>query len=91
MEKELVEARKNQMSEELIEAKETELKEHKKIVESRDKEIHYRLIRIIDEPILKQKLSQMYDEYHATDLQLNDIEEKIKLLTEQANKLRKEK
>ena len=91
MEKELVEARKNQMSEELIEAKETELKEHKKIVESRDKEIHYRLIRIIDEPILKQKLSQMYDEYHATDLQLNDIEEKIKLLTDQANKLRKEK
>jgi hypothetical protein len=30
MEKELVEARKNQMSEELIEAKETELKEHKR-------------------------------------------------------------
>ncbi|WP_316753860.1 AAA family ATPase [Pedobacter gandavensis] len=91
MEKELTEAKKKEMSAELIEAKEAELKEQRKIVIYRDKQVHYRLIRIIDEPILKQKLSQMYDEYHATDLQLTDIENKIKLLTDQANKLKKGK
>jgi len=91
MKKELDDAVKSGMSGELLEAKTVELKEQRKLVRSKDKQVHFRLIQIIDEPILKQKLAQMYDEYHATDLQLNDIEEKIKLLTDQATKLREKK
>jgi energy-coupling factor transporter ATP-binding protein EcfA2 len=48
---------------------------------------HKDLISIIDEPILKQKLTQLYDEYHPTDLELQLIQEKIAELQHRAEKI----
>lgn len=49
--------------------------------------IHAEQIQIIDEPILKEKLSEMYDEYTGKNSRLNVIRNKIKLLKKQEKEL----
>ncbi|WP_025146472.1 AAA family ATPase [Pedobacter jeongneungensis] len=93
IEQEIIEIEKRPASSDadLLTAKRNELELQRKLVRSTNIAEHKSLIKIIDEPILKQKLSQMFDEYHQTDLQLDIIEEKIKLLTEEASRIRKGK
>lgn len=52
-------------------------------------EYYKSLIKIIDEPIVQRKLSEMYDEKMESDFQINVVEEQIKKLQELRNKLTK--
>ena len=45
------------------------------------------IIKIIDEPIIKGKLSELYDEVFETNLKLSQIQEQIELLEKQKQKL----
>lgn len=67
----------NEKDLEQIKLKEKELTELKKVVKEFDKKKHKELIEVIDEPILKQKLSEMYDEVTGSNLRLNIIQKKI--------------
>ncbi len=90
-ERELEEAIENELSDEFINAKKIELIGYKKLVKSFDPELHIQLIKIIDEPILKQKLLQMFDDFHFSEHRLRQIEDKIALLTREAQTIRRKK
>ncbi|PWS27101.1 hypothetical protein DHW03_13940 [Pedobacter yonginense] len=89
-EKELEELKKDEnIKDEVIGAKIEEVAKAKNNVIELDSQKHKNLITIIDEPILKQKLTQLYDEYHPTDLELELIREKIAKLRLRAEKIQK--
>lgn len=64
-----------------------ECNELEKIIKSFDEVVHEEQIEIIDEPILKEKLSEMFDEYTGRNSRLRVIQEKIKLLRKQEQQL----
>lgn len=69
--------------------KDKELSALKKKVEEFDSLKHQNLIKIIDEPILRQKLSEFYDQVTGENLELSLLHEKIAKLQKQAALLSK--
>jgi hypothetical protein len=67
----------------VISFKEREIEAAKHEVIILDAEEHLKIIKLIDEPILKRKLLQMYDELHESELELRLIESKVELLLAQ--------
>jgi energy-coupling factor transporter ATP-binding protein EcfA2 len=63
--------------------KEKELVELKKEVKEFDKQKHRILIEIIDEPILKRKLSELFDQVTGENLELSIVKQKIAELQKQ--------
>lgn len=65
---------------ELSKLKEVELEELKKLITDFDSRKHLEIIELIDEPILKTKLVEMYYEFASEDEKLKIVQQKIRNL-----------
>jgi len=71
----------------LLKLKEQEINTLKKEVEIFDETTHKKIIEIIDEPILKIKLSELYDEVVGSEFKVKIIERKIEELMKEKEKI----